>query len=90
MLVIARNRILRPIAGSLFHGPPKSTLQPNSALQIQYRRTAKSSNDLDRIAPSRLTTSPTARIRLRWLGSASVIKHAPESTLGMASNHLLS
>jgi hypothetical protein len=46
MLVIVRNRILRPIAGSLFDRPPKSTLQPNSALQAQYRRTTKSFNDL--------------------------------------------
>jgi hypothetical protein len=46
VLVIVRNRILRPIAGSLFDRPPKSTLQPNSALQIQYRRTTKSFNDL--------------------------------------------
>jgi hypothetical protein len=46
MLVIVRNRILGPIAGSLFHGPPKSSLQPNSALQVQYRRTTKSFNDL--------------------------------------------
>jgi hypothetical protein len=46
MLVILRNRILRPIAGSLFDRPPKSTLQPNSALQAQYRRTTKSFNDL--------------------------------------------
>jgi hypothetical protein len=46
MLVIVRNRILRPIEGSLFDRPPKSTLQPNSALQAQYRRTIKSFNDL--------------------------------------------
>jgi hypothetical protein len=46
VLVILRNRILRPIAGSLFDRPPKSTLQPNSALQAQYRRTTKSFNDL--------------------------------------------
>jgi len=46
MLVIVRNRILRPIAGSLFDRPPKSILQPNSALQVQYRRTTKSFNDL--------------------------------------------
>jgi hypothetical protein len=46
MLAIVRNRILRPIAGSLFHGPPKSSLRPNSALQVQYRRTTKSFNDL--------------------------------------------
>ena len=46
MLVIVRNRILRPIAGSLFDRPPKSTLKPNSALQAQYRRTTKSFNDL--------------------------------------------
>lgn len=46
MLVIVRNRILRPIAGSLFARPPKSTLKANSPLQAQYRRTAKSFNDL--------------------------------------------
>ena len=46
MLVIVRNRILRPIAGSLFNRPPKSCLKPNSKLQAQYRRTTKSFNDL--------------------------------------------
>ena len=46
MLVIVRNRILRPIAGSLFHRPPKSSLKPNSKLQAQYRRTTKSFNEL--------------------------------------------
>ncbi len=46
MLVIVRNRILRPIAGSLFGRPPKSSLKPNSKLQAQYRRTTKSFNDL--------------------------------------------
>lgn len=46
MLVIVRNRILRPIAGSLFECPPKSTLKPNSTLQAQYRRTTRSFNDL--------------------------------------------
>ena len=46
MLVIVRNRILRPIAGSLFGRPPKSSLKPNSKLQVQYRRTTKSFNDL--------------------------------------------
>jgi hypothetical protein len=46
MLVIVRNRILRPLAGSLFDRPPKSTLQPSSAFQAQYRRTTKSFNDL--------------------------------------------
>jgi len=46
MLVIVRNRILRPIAGSLFDRPPKPVLKPNSALQAQYRRTTKSFNDL--------------------------------------------
>ena len=46
MLVIVRNRILRPIAGSLFDRPPKSALKPNSKLQAQYRRTTKSFNDL--------------------------------------------
>ena len=46
MLVIVRNRILRPIAGSLFERPPTSSLKPNSKLQAQYRRTTKSFNDL--------------------------------------------
>lgn len=46
MLVIVRNRILRPIAGSLFGRPPKLSLRPNSKLQAQYRRTTKSFNDL--------------------------------------------
>lgn len=46
MLVIVRNRILRPIAGSLFERPPKSSLKPNSKLQAQYRRTTRSFNDL--------------------------------------------
>jgi hypothetical protein len=46
MLVIVRNRILRPIAGSLFDRPPKSSLKPNSKLQAQYRRTTRSFNDL--------------------------------------------
>jgi len=46
MLVIVRNRILRPIAGSLFERPPRSALKPNSTLQAQYRRTTKSFNDL--------------------------------------------
>ena len=45
-LVIVRNRILRPIAGSLFDRPPKSSMKPNSKLQAQYRRTTKSFNDL--------------------------------------------
>ena len=45
MLLIVRNRILRPIAGSLFGRPPKSSLKPNSKLQAQYRRTTKSFND---------------------------------------------
>ena len=46
MLVIVRNRVLRPIAGSLFDRPPNSSLKPNSKLQAQYRRTTKSFNDL--------------------------------------------
>jgi hypothetical protein len=46
MLVIVRNRILPPIAGSIFGRPPKSSLKPNSKLQAQYRRTTKSFNDL--------------------------------------------
>jgi hypothetical protein len=46
MMVIVRNRILRPIAGSLFEPPPQSSLKPNSKLQAQYRRTTKSFNDL--------------------------------------------
>jgi len=46
MLVIIRNRILRPIAGSLFDRPPKPSLKPNSKLQAQYRKTTRSFNDL--------------------------------------------
>jgi len=46
MLVIVRNRILRPLAGSLFERPPKTALKPNSTLQAQYRRTTQSFNDL--------------------------------------------
>jgi hypothetical protein len=46
MLVIVRNRILWPLAGSLFNRPPKPSLKANSALHAQYRRTTKSFNDL--------------------------------------------
>ncbi len=46
MLVIVRNRILRPIAGSLFVRPPKSSLKPNSKIQAQYRQTIRSFNNL--------------------------------------------
>jgi DNA-binding transcriptional ArsR family regulator len=46
MLVIVRNRILRPIAGSLFVRSPKHSIEPNSKLQAQYRRTTSSFNDL--------------------------------------------
>ena len=46
MLVIVRNRILRPIAGSLFDRSPKPSLKPNSKLQAQYRETTRSFNDL--------------------------------------------
>jgi hypothetical protein len=46
LLVIVRNRVLRPIAGSLFARPPSSALKPNSTLQAQYRRTTQSFNDL--------------------------------------------
>jgi len=46
MLVIVRNRILRPIAGSLFDRPVQSSLKPNSKLQAQYRRTTRSFNEL--------------------------------------------
>ncbi len=46
MLVIVRNRILRPIAGSLFVRSPKSSLKPSSKLQAQYRRTTKSFDEL--------------------------------------------
>jgi len=46
MLVIVRNRILRPIAGSLFDRPAQSSLKPNSKLQAQYRRTTRSFNEL--------------------------------------------
>ena len=40
MLVIVRNRILRPIAGSLFDHPPKSSLKPNSTYREQFDRFA--------------------------------------------------
>ncbi len=46
LLVIVRNRILCPIAGSLFVRCPKPSLKPNSKLQAQYRRTTRSFNDL--------------------------------------------
>ena len=46
ILVIVRNRILRPIAGSLFERPPDSAPGPNSTLQARYRRATKSFNDL--------------------------------------------
>ncbi len=46
MLVILRNRILRPIAGSIFEHPPKFSMKTNSKLQAQYRQTTKSFNDL--------------------------------------------
>jgi len=46
ILVILRNRILRPIAGSIFNRPPKISLKTNSKIQAQYRRTTKSFNDL--------------------------------------------
>ncbi len=42
----ATNRILRPLAGSLFERPPNSSLKPNAKIQAQYRRTTKSFNDL--------------------------------------------
>jgi hypothetical protein len=46
MLVILRNRVIRPIAGSLFESPPNSAMKPNSTLHAQYRRTTKSFNEL--------------------------------------------
>ena len=46
VLVIVRNRILRPIAGSIFIRSPKPFLKPSSKLQAQYRRTTESFNDL--------------------------------------------
>jgi hypothetical protein len=46
MLVIVRNRVIRPIAGSLFESPPNSAMKPNSTLHAQYRRTTKSFNEL--------------------------------------------
>ncbi len=46
MRQIVRNRILRPIAGSLFDRPPKSPLKPNSKLQAQYRKSTRSFNEL--------------------------------------------
>ena len=46
MLVIVRNRILRPLSGSLFDPPLKSSLKPNSKRQAQYRKTTRSFNEL--------------------------------------------
>jgi hypothetical protein len=46
MLVIVRNRVIHPIAGSLFESPPNSAMKPNSTLHAQYRRTTKSFNEL--------------------------------------------
>jgi hypothetical protein len=46
MLVILRNRILRPIAGSIFVSSPNPSLKPRSKLQDQYRKTTKSLMDL--------------------------------------------
>jgi hypothetical protein len=46
MLVIVRNRILRPIAGSLFDRPVQSSLKPSSTLHAQYRKTTRSFNEL--------------------------------------------
>lgn len=46
LLVIVRNRILHPVAGSIFEQPPNPLLKPSSTLQAQYRRTTKSFNDL--------------------------------------------
>lgn len=44
MLVIVRNRSLRPIAGSLFARCPNPSLKTNSKRQIQYRKTIASFN----------------------------------------------
>ncbi|MFC1453052.1 hypothetical protein ACFLSJ_06860 [Verrucomicrobiota bacterium] len=52
-LVIVRNRILRPIAGSLFVRPPTASVKPNSKLQAQYRRTTASANPPEMSAESR-------------------------------------
>jgi hypothetical protein len=46
ILVILPNRILHPIAGSIFEHPPKFSMKTNSKIQAQYRRTTKSFNDL--------------------------------------------
>ena len=46
VLVIVRNRIVGPIAGSIFVRSPDASLKPNSILQAQYRRTTRSFNDL--------------------------------------------
>ena len=46
IFVILRNRILCPVAGSIFKNHPKTSLKANSKLQAQYRRTTKSFNDL--------------------------------------------
>jgi hypothetical protein len=38
--------LLHPITGSIFEHPRELSLKTNSKLQAQYRRTAKSFNDL--------------------------------------------
>jgi len=46
LLLILSNRVLRPIAASIFERPPKLSLKTNSKHQAQYRRIPKSVNDL--------------------------------------------
>jgi len=46
LLVLLRNRIVRPLAGSLFERPINETFRPASKLQARYRETKKALNAL--------------------------------------------
>ena len=46
MMVILRNRVIQPLAGSIFKVPVNTAFKPASPLQAQYRRTTKSFNQL--------------------------------------------
>ena len=46
LLVLLRNRIVRPLAGSLFERPVNETFRPASKLQARYRETKKALNAL--------------------------------------------
>jgi len=49
LMVLLRNRILRPLSGSLFERSVKETYKPSSKLQAQYRIVKKSLNELIRL-----------------------------------------